>query len=960
VELPKRKKFKKEIVTSLKHLSLDCALVDFPPALVVSSWKLRNTTSRAKRLQGMKDEENVNDFALATETEDGPLDFMYRKVFSVMLKLDPISGDDPDGSDEEEEEFPKNSIKCFFYDKWAEQMSALVEKGDDIRLKVDGSNVFNDDKVEYEEDCNFCICVGSEAEITLVEDDGSDDDDVEDDKDSKVTFKSDENCEIRVTSYPRRNAATADARAVDIILDSTNVGLVEKQQMEVLPYNHSSTKRIVDNGIVPLSKEDKKNAHLFASGNYVDLIDLKSLLAEGSDEEKVNVFAVILGANPPRQVRNGSWMVSLTLIDESCSDPGSAVVLNVFNDDTRKLPICAKAGDVVRCHRVKAQMWEGSVQLLGTRQSSFNVVRRTTKSSLKDIAKEKGALDLAHWEVNSTALISTLFTPAHGAKFRTLWLWAQKRLQSAPSVVSELKLSIDSISEDVSAPSGTDHDTKFGDITCMVTAMIPTPADQISDISPRGFLRIWDGTGPPKSDPLPINSLFASDAVSNGDPPAACVQKIERIISEMDNDGDDDDSDLSAPPALCGRVINVAVWENAHWLYLTSGWMGTNFADLGEERRIEQAVSVGDWIRLRNVSDGVLGKAQGGIRALHLREKSGLTILPSSIYEVGSILRNHAERVSNKDPFNKTSAILNGTKGRVKRGREAENVPLAQKTKRGFDLYNLAECLGEPAPSELYVRCQAEEFIPNINGVGEDFTAKALRNLCVKSSADSDDWTFQFAIHIADHSAELDLIVAAAAAEEFMGIDPKDLFSKKKSTKKAAVEAGLKRIEEIKSNFLEVKIMSKMVGSEKCFILAEDSENLLVGGEKKTKKNKKSKSKDVEEGENSEDENTGKEAEEPPKKKTKTAKTPAKKSNSAKKTPAKSSKKTPAKSSKKTPAKSSKKTPAKSSKKTPAKSTAKTPAKSAKKTPAKKPSTVKKSAKKATSKKSAKKTKGKK
>ena len=164
-------------------------------------------------------------------------------------------------------------------------------------------------------------------------------------------------------------------------------------------------------------------------------------------------------------------------------------------------------------------------------------------------------------------------------------------------------------------------------------------------------MRVWDGTGPSKSDTLPINSLLASDATSKGDPPPACIQKIEKLVNDRNEAGDDDDDDddedddyqLSAPPALCGRVINVAVWENAHWLYLTSGWLGTNFADISEERRISSAVSVGDWIRLRNVTDGDLGRAKGGIRALHIRERTGLTLLPSTTFEISSILKNHAK-----------------------------------------------------------------------------------------------------------------------------------------------------------------------------------------------------------------------------------------------------------------------------------------------------------------------------
>ena len=217
---------------------------------------------------------------------------------------------------------------------------------------------------------------------------------------------------------------------------------------------------------------------------YTNLADLNDVLAdEGDMTKKVNIFGVILGAAPPRQAISGTWMVSLTLIDDSCSEAESSVVLNVFHDDVRKIPICAKAGDVIRCHRVKVQSYKESIQLLGVKESSFNVARRTTNSPLSEIAAEKGALDINHWEVNSTALVSTVFTVAHGSKFRTMWVWAQKRLRTMPTVVNDLKFSIDGISEDVVGPTATDHNEICGDITCMVTAVIPVPPDQVSTIT---------------------------------------------------------------------------------------------------------------------------------------------------------------------------------------------------------------------------------------------------------------------------------------------------------------------------------------------------------------------------------------------------------------------------------------------------------------------------------------------
>jgi len=295
---------------------------------------------------------------------------------------------------------------------------------------------------------------------------------------------------------------------------------------------------------------------------------------------------------------------------------------------------------------------------------------------------------------------------------------------------------------------------------------------------------------------------------------------------------------------------------------------------------------------LRNVTDGDLGRAKGGIRALHIRERTGLTLLPSTTFEISSILKNHAKRVSNKDKFNPASAILDGTKGKLKRGRDAENVPLAKKSKTGVNLNSLAECIGEPAPSQFLVRCLVENFNPNSNGIGAEFDAKALRNLCVRAD-ENEDWSFQFVIHVADHSAEFDLIVAADPAKDLLGIDPEDLFAKG-AKKKAAERDGLKRIKELKMSNVEIKIESFELGGNSVFALADGSNVVMLG---------KTKGAVV-----SDDDN---EVEDEPIEKKGSAKTPAKKSSKSAK---KSAKKSDKKSTKKSAKKSAKKTKGKGKK----------------------------------------------
>jgi hypothetical protein len=89
---------------------------------------------------------------------------------------------------------------------------------------------------------------------------------------------------------------------------------------------------------------------------------------------------------------------------------------------------------------------------------------------------------------------------------------------------------------------------------------------------------------------LPIASAEAGAAVRNGDPPCEALLSIASVIESIKTaDGDsgtgDDVASLEPPTCLCGRVVNVAVWEESHW-------------DL-----VREVLQVGSFIRLRNVHE---------------------------------------------------------------------------------------------------------------------------------------------------------------------------------------------------------------------------------------------------------------------------------------------------------------------------------------------------------------------
>jgi hypothetical protein len=89
---------------------------------------------------------------------------------------------------------------------------------------------------------------------------------------------------------------------------------------------------------------------------------------------------------------------------------------------------------------------------------------------------------------------------------------------------------------------------------------------------------------------LPLASAAAGAAVKNGDPPCEALQSIASVIESIksadgDRDTGDDVASLEPPKSLCGRVANVAVWEEPHW-------------DL-----VREVLRVGSFIRLRNVHE---------------------------------------------------------------------------------------------------------------------------------------------------------------------------------------------------------------------------------------------------------------------------------------------------------------------------------------------------------------------
>ena len=102
-----------------------------------------------------------------------------------------------------------------------------------------------------------------------------------------------------------------------------------------------------------------------------------------------------------------------------------------------------------------------------------------------------------------------------------LWNWGQERIATKPTIRRTQRIKL---SEVVSMEEP-------GDCTAMVCGLVESP--RIVDnspiiIMPRGYLRLWDGTGAPSSDPLPVPSAMAM--IAYGDPPTEALVALHSTI----------------------------------------------------------------------------------------------------------------------------------------------------------------------------------------------------------------------------------------------------------------------------------------------------------------------------------------------------------------------------------------------------------------------------------------------
>jgi Telomeric single stranded DNA binding POT1/CDC13 len=353
---------------------------------------------------------------------------------------------------------------------------------------------------------------------------------------------------------------------------------------------------------------------------------------------RVDIAAVALSFTQPYRTKRGDLTMSITLIDDSlqlCDNDGATAHnsntvfiksnnVNIFVDCKMGylLPKLRESGDVVLMRNLELDKFNGEIQLVGHKRgsASYACYRR----------KDKNVMD------------KDGFSDAEAKRVDELWTWGQKRLRLHATMKQEHRFRI----RDVFPQNDTRRNASIsletanrGDMFALITAIIPWDDDSAPPPKPKGFLRVWDGTGESTSDNLPLHSPIAMKVFEDGDPSDRAVACVAEVVRKLRADNPASTT-LKLPGALAGRVVNVAIWEPQHWQLVESGHL-----------------KVGLFIRMRNIVE-TMSERLIGIRCLNVQTKSSFTITPPLTYEVVKLVEDHNQRLLSGEPTNPASGIL--------------------------------------------------------------------------------------------------------------------------------------------------------------------------------------------------------------------------------------------------------------------------------------------------------------
>lgn len=253
--------------------------------------------------------------------------------------------------------------------------------------------------------------------------------------------------------------------------------------------------------------------------SVVPLSNLLPLLRQNNMntlKQSITVYGVVLGFTHPELTRN-DWKMTITIIDDTTPLPDQAqpgtttentpshdkpvklhvpcTTIIIFAKERSKFPMIRSAGDVVCCQNVTLQQYKTIPQLRARKSSNIIVLGpRKLRSPGEDL---HNSTNPDGWFVSCNCQASYLDTHAtiDWPLANSLWRWGQQRLSQHPTISRTCRVSIGLVGE-------FEQTISDRDLTAIVTEITPVPLHLRRKDLNRGYIRIWDGTGPSYADPV--------------------------------------------------------------------------------------------------------------------------------------------------------------------------------------------------------------------------------------------------------------------------------------------------------------------------------------------------------------------------------------------------------------------------------------------------------------------------
>ena len=426
---------------------------------------------------------------------------------------------------------------------------------------------------------------------------------------------------------------------------------------------------------------------------YMPLIDIPEFLdskrGHPRKESHINIRAAVLSFTSPRYTKKRDLMMVVTIFDESLPVPTensatgipTQMTLTIFAKKTEDLPNLKYAGDIVRCHNVRPEMKDGSIYLTAWHWNSIAVARPSDNAMTwfetnAGVRMTRGKLN--SWDFHE---LDTEHAPTNldNLNAQKLWTFARNRMSESPNIRMEYKTTISDLM------SITDGEVVYKDLTVMVCSVTEYSTVNQDMYSPRGVIRIWDGTGPPRTDTF----LTENGMSMSTEPNLLCLESIVEICRNINEKKEGFLTSFAKeefksvrqfhPKSLCGMVVNLEIWENSQW-------------------QLVKEASPGTFVRLRQIGVATW-KKNPQLKVLRTFPSTCIMFVPKSTYEVKRMVLSHQLRIQSNHPYNQMSAYL-----KLDLTARIMSKGMLSRTLNSIGPQSLITCLLGPVPFIFHVR----------------------------------------------------------------------------------------------------------------------------------------------------------------------------------------------------------------------------------------------------------------